>query len=36
METCAAIGNHNNRMDNHRYNAMDPTVVAEGVDLILV
>ena len=34
METYAAIGNHNSRMDNHRYNAMDPTVVVQGVDMI--
>jgi hypothetical protein len=36
METCAAIVNRNSRVDNYRYNAMDPTVVVEDVDLILV
>ena len=30
METCSS------RMDNNRCNAMDPTVVVEGVDLIFV
>ena len=30
------FGNGSSRMDNNRYHVMDPSVVVEGVDLILL